>query len=61
MSKLFLSALFEDFDKRAAIARKHAIGGVLSAADLIGLYRRVATDHGCTPDDAKRWIEGRGK
>ena len=59
MSHHLLTPLFEDFDARAAIARRHAVGGVLSADDLQGLYRRVASNHGCTPNDAKRWIEAR--
>ena len=59
MTHHLLKPLFEDFDTRAAVARRQAVGGVLSAEDLAGLYRRVASNHGCTPNDAKRWIEAR--
>lgn len=59
MSDHLLKPLFEDFDARASEARRHAVGGVLSSADKQGLYRRVATNNGCTPEDAKQWIEGR--
>ena len=59
MTNHLLKPIFEDFDTRAAVARRHAVGGVLSAEDLHGLYRRVASNNGCTPEDAKRWIEGR--
>ncbi|MDO8985187.1 hypothetical protein [Cypionkella sp.] len=47
-----------DFDTRAAVARRHAVGGVLSDLDWHGLYRRVASNCGCTPEDAKRSIKG---
>lgn len=59
MTSYLLTPLFEDFDARAEIARRHAVGGVLSETDKQGLYRRVASNHGCTPEDAKRWIEAR--
>ena len=58
MSEHLISGLLADFDARAEVARRHAVGGVLSKEDLHGLYRRVASNHGCTPEDAKRWIEG---
>ena len=59
MTNYLLTPLFEDFDTRAAVARRHAVAGHLSSEDLNGIYRRVASNNGCTPEDAKRWIEGR--
>lgn len=56
-----LAPLFEHFDKLASAARRHTPGGVLLADDLIGIYRRAAREFGCTPEDAKRWIEERSK
>lgn len=54
-----LAPLFEHFDRLASPARRHTPGGVLLADDLIGIYRRVARQAGCTPEEAKRWIEER--
>ncbi len=54
-----LSRLFATYDRIATVARKHAVAGHLSADDRTGLYRRAASECGCTPEDAKQWIEGR--
>lgn len=59
MTNHLIKGLLADFDTRATEARRHTAGGVLSDVDKHGLYRRVASNHGCTPEDAKRWIEGR--
>lgn len=58
-SNAMLAPIFADLDARADFARFHAIGGILSGDDWAGLYRRVASVHGCTPDDIKRWHEAR--
>jgi hypothetical protein len=59
MTEIHTSRLFATFDRISGVAKKHAVGGVLTEADLAGLYRRAASECGCTPDDAKRWIEAR--
>lgn len=36
-------------------------GGVLNNEDMAGLYRRVGSIHGCTPDDVQLWHEQRDR
>lgn len=44
------------FRHACEIARHHTPGGVLFEEDLAGIRRRVAREHGVTPDDLARWV-----
>jgi hypothetical protein len=57
MSEHLLAPILASFKKHHAAAARHCVGGVPLAEDLKGIYRRVASEHGATPEDVKRWVE----
>lgn len=56
-SIIILGPIFKTWDARKREAERHTPGGVLLEADLIGLRKRVASIHGITPEDLKRWVD----
>lgn len=46
-------------DTHEAHARRHAPGGELNATDRSGIFRRVATIHGVTPQDVADAVDWR--
>ena len=61
MSAHILGPILQDLDELIAAAKRGAPGGVLTINDMAGIYRRIGSRHGCTPDDVNRWHEQRGK
>ena len=59
MSGHILGPILQDLDELIAAAQRGAPGGVLTSDDMAGLFRRIGSRHGCTPDDVKRWHERR--
>lgn len=59
MTTPFITALHATLSDLIRTAEHHAPGGKLTADDMRGLYRRAASIHGCTPEDARRWWEAR--
>lgn len=56
-SLAILEPIFATYDSHKSAAERHTPGGVLLEEDLIGLRKRVASIHGITPDDLKRWVD----
>lgn len=56
-SRALIAHVLADMETRVAEATFHAIAGIPSEVTMNGLYRRVAGNHGCTPEDVKRWWE----
>lgn len=56
-SRALTAAILDDIRTRLADAAFHAVGGVPTPEDMDGIYRRVASNHRCTPPDVKRWWE----
>lgn len=61
MSAHILGPILRDLDELIATAQRGAPGGVLTSDDMAGLFSRIGSRHGCTPDDVKRWHERRDK
>lgn len=61
MCKIESSAVFGTFDRIAAVARRHSVGGVLQGENLKGLYRRAARIHECTAAEVREMIMSRPK
>lgn len=61
MSAHILGPILQDLDDLIAQAERGVPGGVLKSNDMVGLFRRVGSRHGCTPDDVQRWHERRGE
>lgn len=47
------------YDQHARDARKVVVGGVLTRADILGIWRRVANIHGVTTERVRELVENR--
>jgi len=56
-SRALIAPILADLRTRVAAAAFHAVGGIPTDEDMQGIYRRVASNHRCTPPDVKRWWE----
>lgn len=54
-SRALIAPILDDIAARMRAAAFHAVGGIPSDEDLTGICRRVANNHGCTPEDVRRW------
>lgn len=45
------------YHRAREVARHHTPGGRLLEVDCHGIRRRVARDHGITPEDLQRWYD----
>jgi hypothetical protein len=59
-SLVVLAPIFKDYAQRHNAMRPYWPGGKPNAADLFGLLKRVASNHGITPQDLQRWLEAHG-
>lgn len=56
-SRILIAHVLADLDARIKDAAFHAICGKPSDETMASLYRRVANNHRCTPEDVRRWWE----
>lgn len=56
-SRILIARVLADLDARIKDAAFYAICGKPSEETMTGLYRRVANNHRCTPEDVRRWWE----
>lgn len=59
MSASSTNEILATYDQHARDARKVVVGGVLTKADIIGIWRRVANIHDTTPEAVREIVEKR--
>lgn len=57
VSRALIAPILADLRERFDTAARHSICGIPTDEDKVGIYRRVARSHGCTPPDVQRWLE----
>lgn len=50
-----IAPVLADFRSKVSAILNHLPGGKPNTEDLFGIARRVARDHGVTPEDLVRW------